>query len=60
VIDKINAAVRQGIASLEVQSTFAKLGLEPKLQPPDELSAILTKEAMQWGALVKSTGIKLD
>jgi len=60
VIDKLNAAINDGLKSAELQSSLAKLGVQTKIETPRELQRKLLAEAQQWNAIVRSTGIKVD
>jgi tripartite-type tricarboxylate transporter receptor subunit TctC len=60
VIDKLNAAVNDGLKSPELQASIAKLGLEARSMTPAEFGAKLAKEAHDWEAAVKESGVKLD
>jgi tripartite-type tricarboxylate transporter receptor subunit TctC len=60
VIDKLNAAVNDGLKSPELQASIAKLGLEARSMTPAEFGAKLAKEARDWEAAVKESGVKLD
>jgi tripartite-type tricarboxylate transporter receptor subunit TctC len=60
VIDKLNAAVNDGLKSPELQASIAKLGLETKRMTPAEFGAKLSDEARDWEAAVKESGVKVD
>lgn len=60
VIDKLNASINNGLRSDELGSALAKLGLETKIQTPQELQQLLLAEAQQWDAIVAETGIRTD
>jgi tripartite-type tricarboxylate transporter receptor subunit TctC len=60
VIDKLNAAVNDGLKSPELQASIAKLGLETKGMTPAEFGAKLADEARDWEAAVKESGVKVD
>ena len=60
VIDKLNAAVNDGLKSPELQGSIAKLGLEARSMTPTEFGAKLVKEARDWEAAVKESGVKLE
>jgi tripartite-type tricarboxylate transporter receptor subunit TctC len=60
VIDKLNAAVNDGLKSPELQASIAKLGLEARSMTPAEFGAKLAKEAHDWEAAVKESGVKLE
>jgi tripartite-type tricarboxylate transporter receptor subunit TctC len=60
VIAKLNAAVNDGLKSPELQASIAKLGLEARSMTPAEFGAKLAKEAHDWEAAVKESGVKLE
>jgi tripartite-type tricarboxylate transporter receptor subunit TctC len=60
VIDKLNASISDGLRSDELGSALAKLGLEAKIQTPQELRQLLLAEARQWDAIVRSADIRTD
>jgi len=60
VVAKLNAAVNARLKSPEMQSTLAKLGLDPRPMTSQQFGDILTSEVRQWADLAKQTGIKLD
>jgi tripartite-type tricarboxylate transporter receptor subunit TctC len=60
VIDKLNAAVNDGLKSPELQASIAKLGLEARSMTPVEFGAKLAKEAHDWEAAVTESGVKLE
>ena len=60
VIDKINAAISNGLKAPDVQAQLAKLGTEPRIRTHQELVKLMTDEAKQWATMVSSTEIKLD
>ena len=60
IIDKLNAAINVGLQSEELRTSVSKFGVETKLLTPQQLQSILLTEAQQWGAIVRSTGIKID
>lgn len=60
VIDKLNAAMNEGLKAPDVRASIAKLGLETRALTPQEFTAILADEARLWEAAVKETKVKLD
>jgi tripartite-type tricarboxylate transporter receptor subunit TctC len=60
VIDKLNAAVNEGLKAPEFGAAIAKLGLEPRSMSPREFAAKLADEARDWEAAVKESGVKID
>jgi tripartite-type tricarboxylate transporter receptor subunit TctC len=60
VVNRLNAAINGGLQSAELGAALAKLGLEAKIQTPQELQQILQAETRQWDAIVTSTGVRVD
>jgi tripartite-type tricarboxylate transporter receptor subunit TctC len=58
VVDKINAAVNEGLKTPEVQAAFKRLGFEAKGGTPQEFAALLDDELKKWPALLAAAGIK--
>jgi tripartite-type tricarboxylate transporter receptor subunit TctC len=60
VIETLNAAINEGLASSEMRAGLAKLGVEAKIQTPGELRTALIDDARRWHAIVQSAEIKLE
>jgi tripartite-type tricarboxylate transporter receptor subunit TctC len=60
VIDKLNAAMIEGMKTPAVQATLAKLGLKTRALTPQQFDAVLADEARTWEAAVKESKIKLE
>ena len=60
VIDKLNAAVNDGLSSPEARASIAKLGLEAKNMTPREFATKLADEARNWEAAVAESGVRID
>jgi tripartite-type tricarboxylate transporter receptor subunit TctC len=60
VIEKLNAAMNEGLKVPEIQASIAKLGLETRSLTPGEFTAALASETRLWEAAVKESGVKLD
>ena len=58
VIDKLNVTINEGLRSPQMRTTFAKLGIEPKITTPQEFAAIIAEDTRKWAAAVRMTGIK--
>jgi len=58
VIDEINRAVNQGLASADVRANFDALGLETRGGTPGEFTAALTAQAREWKAVIDEIGVK--
>src|SRR5262245_28998718 len=60
VIDKLNAAVNDGLSAPEMRASIAKLALETKAMTPREFASKLDEEARDWEAAVNESGVKSD
>jgi tripartite-type tricarboxylate transporter receptor subunit TctC len=60
VVNKLNAAINQGLQSPDLRESFARLGLEVKVQTPGEFTAAIADDAREWEGIVKETGIRLE
>ncbi len=56
VIDKLNAAVNEGLRSPEMKASMAKLGFEAKIGTPQEFAAFIAEELPRWTEIAKSSG----
>src|SRR5262249_27511936 len=60
VIDKLNAAVNDGLRSSELRASLAKLGIEPMITTPEEFVAIIAREIPKWAEVVRITKVKAE
>jgi tripartite-type tricarboxylate transporter receptor subunit TctC len=60
VIDKLNAAINNGLKSPDIQAQLAKLGIEPRIRSQQDLAKFMADEAQQWAKMVSSAEIKLE
>ncbi len=58
VIQKLNAAINDGLRSDEVRASLDKLGIEPTISTLAEFKALVAAEAPRWAEIVRVTGIK--
>jgi tripartite-type tricarboxylate transporter receptor subunit TctC len=58
VIERLNAAINDALASPDLRASFARLGIEPKNGTPQDFAAVIAQEAPKWAEIVKITGIK--
>jgi tripartite-type tricarboxylate transporter receptor subunit TctC len=58
IIDKLNAAINDGMNSSEMGQTMAKLGVETKLGTPQQFATLLSHECPDWVEIARLTGIK--
>jgi tripartite-type tricarboxylate transporter receptor subunit TctC len=60
IVEKLNAAINDGLKSPGVQAQLAKLGTEPRIRSQPDLVKFMAQEAKQWDAMVSSAEIKLN
>lgn len=60
VIEKINAAINQGLRSPEIEASFARFNAEAKIGSARDFAAFIADEVPKWGALVKLSAAKVD
>jgi tripartite-type tricarboxylate transporter receptor subunit TctC len=59
-IERLSAEVRRSLADPAVLAKLAKLGIEPMIMSPAELSTYITAEIDKWGGVVKAANIKAE
>ena len=57
VIERLNRAVAEAIASPEVRERFAQLGVEGRASSPEQLREFFISEARRWGRVVETAKI---
>ncbi len=60
VVEKLNAAMNQGLKSPETQASFTKIGFHPRGGSAQEFVARIANDAAGWDAVIKLTGVKVD
>ncbi len=60
IIDKLNAAFREGLAPAETRALLDKVGGEVKIGTPADFEKLLTEELAKWKAVVKAAHIKVE
>ncbi len=60
VVEQLNRAVREAVASDAVQQRLAPLGMRLRAGSPAELQALLGSEIQRWGALIRSAKIQAE
>ncbi|MBX3634866.1 MAG: tripartite tricarboxylate transporter substrate binding protein [Rubrivivax sp.] len=58
VIELLNRAARDAIASPAVQERLGRLGMRLAASSPAELQALLAGEIARWGAVIRAAGIE--
>ncbi len=60
VVDKLNAAINQAIASPTFLARFAQIGDEPAGGTPEEFAETIRRDSAKWAEVVKRSGAKID
>jgi hypothetical protein len=60
IVDRLNAAINQGLTSTAMNSNLGRLGAEPNAGSPQDFAAFIADETTKWGAIITASGVKLD
>jgi len=63
IVDKLNAALRAGLADGKLRKTFADGGMDeypPDEETPEAASALLKREIKLWGDVIRSNHIAVQ
>ena len=60
IINKLNAAINQAVASPAFMEKFALIGDEPAGGTPEEFAELIRKDSAKWAEVVKRSGAKID
>ena len=58
VVDRINAAVGEGLADPKTVAKLASLGVDPMPMRPAEFKAFIDRDTEKWGKVIKYANIK--
>ena len=58
IVDKLNAAFNQALASPDVRQKIIGQGNEPLGGTPEEFGALIRAESQKWGDIIRKSGIK--
>jgi tripartite-type tricarboxylate transporter receptor subunit TctC len=56
----LNAAIGEAVKSPEMIENLARIGNEPKFQPPEQFAATVRADMERWGPVVKASGFVAD
>ncbi len=59
-VDRLGAEINKITRSPDIIAKFTGLGAIPRSLGPDEFGAFLAGENARWGAIVKSSGVRID
>jgi tripartite-type tricarboxylate transporter receptor subunit TctC len=60
IVNTLNAAINQGLASKEVQASLGELGLEARIGSPQDLAAALSEQARDWKIVIDTISFKAE
>jgi tripartite-type tricarboxylate transporter receptor subunit TctC len=60
IVDKLNAALNEGLSTPEMRATIAKLGAVSPLGTPTEFAAFVAVQNEKWRAVANAANIKVD
>jgi tripartite-type tricarboxylate transporter receptor subunit TctC len=60
VVSKLNAEIVRIVSSGEISERLTGMGLIPRTSTPQELSAVIARDAAKWAKVVKQSGIRAD
>ncbi|MFL5094471.1 MAG: Bug family tripartite tricarboxylate transporter substrate binding protein [Xanthobacteraceae bacterium] len=60
VIDKLNAAINDGLKSPQMRESLDKVGAQADLGSPQDFARFIAAETVKWGTVAKTAGIGLD
>ncbi len=60
IIETLNRAVNDIMASPEGRASLAQIRAETQLGTPQDLAALIAAETRKWSALIKAAGISID
>jgi tripartite-type tricarboxylate transporter receptor subunit TctC len=58
VVEKLNAAINEGLRSPELIASLKKLGFETRIGSSQDFAAFIATEIPRWAAVVKASGVK--
>jgi tripartite-type tricarboxylate transporter receptor subunit TctC len=58
VVEKLNAAINEGLRTQEIKSALDRFSALPKASSPAEFDAFLRDQLPKWAAMVKLAGAK--
>ena len=60
IVARINADMRKALALPEVKTALSAQGMEIAPSSPEEMAALMRRDAARWAAVVKQAGIKAE
>jgi tripartite-type tricarboxylate transporter receptor subunit TctC len=60
IIERLNGAANESLASAEVIANLDKLGVQARGGSPDSFATALLNQARTWRTVIEATGIKVE
>ena len=60
VVAKLNAEIVRIVSSGEISERLTGMGLIPRTSTPQEMGAVIARDAAKWAKVVKQSGIRAD
>ena len=60
IVEKLNAAINEGLKSAEARTAFTRIGFHPRPGTVQEFAARIKGDADKWDAVIKLTGVKVE
>jgi len=60
IVNRLNAAINEGLRTEEMQSTIARLGAVTNPGTPAEFGAFIAAQVGKWTAVGKAANVKID
>ena len=60
IVDKLNAALREALASEETKAVLIGTGADPLSSTPEQYAADIDHEETRWSRIVKAAGVKAN
>lgn len=60
LVDQLNAEFAKILASPQVKTRLATLGIDPIGGTPQQFAAMIASETIRWGGLIRDLGLKAD
>jgi tripartite-type tricarboxylate transporter receptor subunit TctC len=60
IVERLNAAMNEGLRTPEMQATITRLGAVPQAASSAEFSAFIAAQNRKWSEVAKSANIKVD
>lgn len=60
VVERINRAINEALASADLRSTMLKMGFEPAGGSPQDFAALMAEQLRFWEPIVKASGFQME